>query len=443
MDIHELFSHYGIPAAVSDSTNNTEAVVSTDNEQRRTFAQVLGNQSTAIPMKVSEPPKYVGGNIQIEIDEEEYRLGLMEHEHSLIGRLVLLKGDKPLKTVELKEKLSKIWGLDVNSWQLVALGKGYYNMHMKTMDAKSRVFSRGAIFLKPGVFRISQWVPDFNPSKQKQTNSQVWIRIFDLPQEYWRPAILCSIARGVGLPLRIDNKTLSKEVGLFARVLVDIDFVTSTLPDELLLTRRNKEFYVYIGYEKLPGFCTKCGVVGHDFAECKRNENAHKPPQKQDDTKLSDAETEYSDAEEDVTREEKLEKMAEDIMHKAASELIEEAFNKVFVKEECNETVREENTDVVKTWATQVEEEQQEAVTPATVRSGEVSKQSKVYSVSPVIFNGADSNQKKSQQLDADGFQTVLSKKDSRKLKQQQALEEVRKDPPSTRTRVLKSNLSQ
>lgn len=87
---------------------------------------------------------------------------------------------------------------------------------------------------------------DFNPQKKKQTNAQVWIQIFDSPLEYWRPSILFGITRGIGLPLKIDRRTLNKEFGLFARVLVDIDF-TKYLPDEILVTRRNKEFFVNIG----------------------------------------------------------------------------------------------------------------------------------------------------------------------------------------------------
>lgn len=77
---------------------------------------------------------------------------------------------------------------------------------------------------------------------QKQTNSQVWIRIFELPMEYRDPAFLMDIAGGVGEPLKIDRRTLWKEMGNYAQVLVDIDF-TKNLPEEILIQRERFEFF--------------------------------------------------------------------------------------------------------------------------------------------------------------------------------------------------------
>lgn len=44
--------------------------------------------------------------------------------------------------------------------------------------------------------------------------------------------LLVYIAKGVGTPLRIDKKTLNKELGLCARILVDVDFMKE-LPEKI------------------------------------------------------------------------------------------------------------------------------------------------------------------------------------------------------------------
>lgn len=44
-----------------------------------------------------------------------------------------------------------------------------------------------------------------------------------LPQEYWRKKTLFEIVSGIGTPLTIDEATLSRVFGLYARVLVDVD----------------------------------------------------------------------------------------------------------------------------------------------------------------------------------------------------------------------------
>lgn len=51
----------------------------------------------------------VGGNIAITVDEEEYLKGFLEFAHSLIGREIFAKGDKPIKKEDLKWKLVEIW----------------------------------------------------------------------------------------------------------------------------------------------------------------------------------------------------------------------------------------------------------------------------------------------------------------------------------------------
>lgn len=168
----------------------------------------------------------------------------------------------------LKSKLSLIWSIPESEWILTPLGKGFYNLDMKTMDAQSRVFVRGTLFLKPGVLRISRWVPNFNPYTQKLTNSQVWIRIFGLSLEYWRPSLLFDISKGVGMPLRIDDKTLKKELGIYARILVDIDFARD-LPEKILVQHNDNEFFVNVEYECLPMFCKHCGGIGHCASECR------------------------------------------------------------------------------------------------------------------------------------------------------------------------------
>jgi len=56
---------------------------------------------------------------------------------------------------------------------------------------------------------------------------KVWVRIYGLAQEYWRPKILFALASSVGTPI-CTNSSLTKPmmeiiVGQFARVLVDMD----------------------------------------------------------------------------------------------------------------------------------------------------------------------------------------------------------------------------
>lgn len=122
------------------------------------YAQaVSGEIESGFLLKESPPPRVVRGNIAMMVDEEEYDKGVAEFKFSLIGRLVLLTGDKPIKIDDLKNRSSTISKIKEDAWKLIPLGKWYFNIHITSSGEKSKVFSMGALFLRPGVFMVSEW----------------------------------------------------------------------------------------------------------------------------------------------------------------------------------------------------------------------------------------------------------------------------------------------
>ena len=95
--------------------------------------------------------------------------------------MVLSSGKLPWKLVDLKAKLSKLWMI-LADCRLMSLGKSYFQIILKSPEDKNKVWSLGSI--NPGVFHLQPWVPDFNPSLQKSTNTRVWVRFYDLSWEY-------------------------------------------------------------------------------------------------------------------------------------------------------------------------------------------------------------------------------------------------------------------
>lgn len=78
--------------------------------------------------------------------------------------------------------------------------------------------------LKPGILRLSKWSPDFSIHNHKQTHVLVWIRLMNLPQEYWRQTTLFEIANEMGTPLTLDDATKNRTFGHFVRILLILTF---------------------------------------------------------------------------------------------------------------------------------------------------------------------------------------------------------------------------
>jgi len=155
---------------------------------------------------------------------------------------------------------------------VTSLGKGYYEFCFSTLEDLKRVRSFASWNLNPGVLKLFSWTKDFCPSSQTSTTAQVWVRIYDLAQEYWRPKILFAIANSVGTPICTDPASIKpmmeRTFGQYARVLVDLD-VTQELRYKVLVERKGYAFFVDLDFENIPDFCTNCRKIGHHINVCK------------------------------------------------------------------------------------------------------------------------------------------------------------------------------
>ncbi|KAL6219073.1 hypothetical protein ACLB2K_012279 [Fragaria x ananassa] len=232
----------------------------------KSYAAVAAQAS--IPIDDLPIPEILDGKTTITISEEGYQSGLDNCIHMVIRRVQLGLKDKPYSASDLSHKLSLLWG-SLGAWKVIPMGKGYFTFSFSTDEDLSTVWVKGAIALKPGFLRFMRWVPNFSPANQRNRNAQVWVRFWDLGLEFWEPRTLFEIANGIGVPVKVDANTRERRVGLFARILVDID-LSVVPPQELVVKRKCGSSSVQtVDYEKLPDICAHCGNVGHLVTACK------------------------------------------------------------------------------------------------------------------------------------------------------------------------------
>jgi len=247
--------------------------------QRISFAQALTAAPTTFVNDNLPQPLIRGESVSITISQQIYEKGLEICKHNLRGRLVLSKGDKPYTTKDIHLKLQKQWKT-TGEWSMRPLGRGFFEFTFASDTDLRMVWASGTVNLKPGVLRLFEWTKDFNMNKQRNTHAQVWIRLMELPQEYWMDRTLREIASAVGTPLIIDNATSKRLYGHYARILVDMDF-SRKMFYEITVEREGYSFNVEVAYEWLPDFCSHCQNIGHDITVCRwlyprHDNNAHK-----------------------------------------------------------------------------------------------------------------------------------------------------------------------
>lgn len=92
------------------------------------------------------------------------------------------------------------------------------------------------------------------------TTSQVLIRILELSLVFRKEKIVLNIARGMGLPLKIDLMSLNLYHGMYAHILVNVNMSRPLLEkilEKMIEAETNVDisFFVQIIYESMPKFC--------------------------------------------------------------------------------------------------------------------------------------------------------------------------------------------
>lgn len=244
----------------------------------KSFAQALNNVCD-IPQSQLPKPSKKGDNFAISIPDDEYDKGMEACKYNLHARILWPKGSTPLTVVALRTKLQLVWK-NLGRWGITSLGKGFYEFTFTSIEDANSVRSVGSWNLNPGILKLFAWTTDFNPSLLQNSTAQVWVRIYGLSQEYWRPKILFAIASSVGTPLCTDAVTskpaIDRTFGHFARVLVDMD-LSKDLKYKVLVERKGFAFFVELGYDNLPAFCNYCKITGHSLDKCRKWNEANKP----------------------------------------------------------------------------------------------------------------------------------------------------------------------
>ncbi|CAN6540752.1 unnamed protein product [Malus baccata var. baccata] len=225
----------------------------------RTFASVVSTPIEDVHLSQLPTPVVRGDKTYVKISEDLYQEQLKLFQNNLLGRLLLKKGSTPMKTGALKSCLEDAWR-PTAPWNLVPIGKGYFDIHFNKEDDMRRAWGGGTCTLATGLFRLSKWTPDFKPGDVlPQTHAQ----------EYWHPRHLMEIARGVGTPLQLDSATRERQYGYYACILVDVN-LADDLPISLMVERESHGFPVEVVYENLPPKCSHCGLIGHLANSCRQ-----------------------------------------------------------------------------------------------------------------------------------------------------------------------------
>ncbi|XP_074287666.1 uncharacterized protein At4g02000-like [Silene latifolia] len=179
--------------------------------------------------------------------------------------LIIKMFDKQIGYLSLMRKLQAKWSIK-GKLTLTDLGCSYYVARFTAREDLEHVLLQGPWMIDDHYLTIRKWAPNFVPSEDKIRRLTTWVRIPNLPVEYFNKEFLSKIGDKIGNVVRIDKNTEMAERGQFTRMSIEVDI------DKPLLSkfRLNKKVY-HIQYEGLRMICFECGRLGHLKENCAVN----------------------------------------------------------------------------------------------------------------------------------------------------------------------------
>ncbi|XP_074301678.1 uncharacterized protein LOC141633088 [Silene latifolia] len=173
--------------------------------------------------------------------------------------------DKKIGYLALMRKLQAKWCIK-GKLTLTDLTNNYYVARFSTKQDYDFVMTQGPWMIDDHYLTIRKWVPNFIPSEDNIRYLTAWVRIPNLPVEYFYEMFLKKIGSKVGKVIRVDKNTASAERRQFTRLSVEVDISKPLLSK----FRLNGKVYC-IQYEGLRMTCFKCGRLGHLLEQCPKH----------------------------------------------------------------------------------------------------------------------------------------------------------------------------
>ena len=162
----------------------------------------------------------------------------------------------------IQNRLLSLWR-PAGRLNCVDLSNGFFFTRFSLREDYEVTLKKGPWFIGEHFLSIRSLEPDFSLATANVSSVAMWIRLNELPIEYYHAEALLQIGKAIGNVLRIDTHTASESKGRFARLCVQVD-VEKPLVTAILIGKHEQP----VCYEGIHKMCFDCGRIGHRKEHC-------------------------------------------------------------------------------------------------------------------------------------------------------------------------------
>ncbi|XP_061374672.1 uncharacterized protein LOC133316890 [Gastrolobium bilobum] len=179
-------------------------------------------------------------------------------EKALIVKLL----GKKIGVEFMKKKINVLWARK-GKINVTDIGNDFFVVQFSEKDDLNFALNGGPWIVLGHYLSLRKWEPTFRPNSAGIAKIAAWIRLPDIPIEFYYEAFFRRIGNWLGKMIKVDNNTNAHVRGRFARICVELDLSQPLKGDYVL-----EGFTKQIEYEGLRLICFGCGKYGHSTENC-------------------------------------------------------------------------------------------------------------------------------------------------------------------------------
>ncbi|GAV92294.1 DUF4283 domain-containing protein/zf-CCHC_4 domain-containing protein [Cephalotus follicularis] len=208
-------------------------------------------------------PTTVDGESMAVMPEEVIEEGAKEWENALVGYFV----GKKIPFRSLHAVLNKKWS-EAGKFTIHTAENGIFVFKCESLEVRNWILDNGPWDVWGVHLALRLWERDMPPICSGFTKIPVWVKLLNIPMEYWTPRGLSHLASVLGTPLHMDPATEAKQMISFARLCVEM-CADRTFPEVIKVKRSSGAVVeVRVEYNWKPPVCERCKVFDHSTRAC-------------------------------------------------------------------------------------------------------------------------------------------------------------------------------
>jgi hypothetical protein len=147
-------------------------------------------------------------------------------------------------------------------------GKNLFIFQMHCLGDWKKVVHQGPWTFRGWAVLIEDYDGKEDPEKMSFNGLHIWAQIHGIPELYRKMEVIDDLARRIGKTKEVQMSPKLFFEGNYVRLRVMIDVSKPLMRFVSLMVEGEGRKRLAVKYEKIPFFCKRCGLLGHDHEEC-------------------------------------------------------------------------------------------------------------------------------------------------------------------------------